>query len=73
MSTISVSDLKKKSANRLMEKALKVFGSIKEAREWLNSSQFGLGGAVPLAYAGTETGAREVENLLGRIEYGVYS
>jgi uncharacterized protein (DUF2384 family) len=28
---------------------------------------------VPLDYAETEIGAREVENLLGRIEYGVYS
>ena len=33
----------------------------------------GLGGAIPLEYAETEVGAREVENLLGRIEYGVYS
>jgi uncharacterized protein (DUF2384 family) len=28
---------------------------------------------VPLDYAETEIGAREVEDLLGRIEYGVYS
>jgi uncharacterized protein (DUF2384 family) len=28
---------------------------------------------VPLDFAKTEIGAREVENLLGRIEYGVYS
>ena len=58
---------------RLMGKAAKVLGGIEEARQWLNSPQFGLGGAVPLDYAGTEIGAREVENLLGRIEYGVYS
>ena len=43
------------------------------ARQWLNAPQFGLGGAIPLEYAGTEVGAREVEDLLGRIEYGVYS
>ena len=58
---------------RLMGKAINVFGSESNAREWLNKSQFGLGGAVPLDYAETEIGAREVENLLGRIEYGVYS
>ena len=58
---------------RLMRKAAKVFGGSDEARQWLNSPQFGLGGAVPLDYAETEIGAREVENLLGRIEYGVYS
>ena len=58
---------------RLMGKAINVFGSENNAREWLNKAQFGLGGAVPLDYAETEIGAREVENLLGRIEYGVYS
>jgi putative toxin-antitoxin system antitoxin component (TIGR02293 family) len=56
-----------------MGKALSVLGGIDEARQWLNSSQLGLGGAVPLDYAETELGAREVESLLGRIEYGVYS
>src|SRR5436309_6648048 len=58
---------------RLIRKAVKVLGGSDEARQWLNSPQFGLGGAVPLDYAETEIGAREVENLLGRIEYGVYS
>ena len=57
---------------RLLGKAIKMFGE-EDAKQWLNSPQFGLGGAVPLDYAKTEVGAREVENLLGRIEYGVYS
>ncbi|TAK90866.1 MAG: DUF2384 domain-containing protein [Verrucomicrobia bacterium] len=39
----------------------------------MKAPQFGLGGTAPLVYARTETGAQEVENLLGRIEYGVYS
>jgi putative toxin-antitoxin system antitoxin component (TIGR02293 family) len=58
---------------RLMGKAVEVMESEENARQWLTSPQFGLGGAVPLQYAETEVGAREVENLLGRIEYGVYS
>lgn len=58
---------------RLLGSAVKVFGNLEGARQWLDSPQFGLGGAVPLEYAKTEIGAREVENLLGRIEYGVYS
>ncbi len=49
------------------------FGGIEAARQWLKSPQRGLGGVIPLDYAQTETGAREVENLLGRIDYGVYS
>jgi putative toxin-antitoxin system antitoxin component (TIGR02293 family) len=58
---------------RLLKKADDVFGDAASAREWLNHKQPGLGGAVPLDFARTEIGAREVENLLGRIEYGVYS
>ena len=58
---------------RLLGKAVEVMESEENARRWLTSPQFGLGGAVPLAYAETEVGAREVEDLLGRIEYGVYS
>jgi putative toxin-antitoxin system antitoxin component (TIGR02293 family) len=58
---------------KLMGKAVEVMESKENARKWLNSPQFGLGGAIPLEYAETEIGAREVENLLGRIEYGVYS
>ena len=58
---------------RLMGKATEVMESTGNARKWLNSPQAGLGGAVPLEYAETEVGAREVEDLLGRIEYGVYS
>ena len=58
---------------RLLGHAVHLFGSIEDARLWLKSPQRGLGGAVPLDYAQTEAGAREVENLLGRIDYGVYS
>lgn len=58
---------------RLMGKAVEVMESEENARKWLNSPQAGLGGAVPLDYAETEVGAREVEDLLVRIEYGVYS
>ena len=58
---------------RLLRKAEDVFGNTASAREWLTHQQIGLGNAVPLEFARTEIGAREVENLLGRIEYGVYS
>jgi putative toxin-antitoxin system antitoxin component (TIGR02293 family) len=59
--------------SRLFKHATRVFGDVDRARAWLKHPQFGLGGAVPLDYASTETGAREVENLLGRIEYSVYT
>ena len=59
--------------SRLVRQAADFFGDIEKARAWLKHPQYGLGGAVPLDYARTETGAREVENLLGRMKYGVYS
>jgi putative toxin-antitoxin system antitoxin component (TIGR02293 family) len=58
---------------RLLGRAVEVLESEQNARAWLSSPQVGLGGEVPLDYAETELGAREVEDLLGRIEYGVYS
>ena len=48
-------------------------GSYAEASEWLSSPCRGLGGASPLTYAQTEAGAREVEQLIGRLEHGVVS
>lgn len=59
--------------SRLLEHATKVFGDVEKARAWLKFPQRGLGGAIPLDYAQTEVGAREVDRLLGRIDYGVYS
>ena len=59
--------------SRLLQQAVDFFGDIEKARAWLKHPQYGLGGAVPLDYARTETGAREVENLLGQMKYGVYS
>jgi putative toxin-antitoxin system antitoxin component (TIGR02293 family) len=59
--------------SRLLEHATNVFGDIERARAWLKFPQRGLGGAIPLDYAETEVGAREVDDLLGRIEYSVYT
>jgi len=58
---------------QLVKKAEEVFGTSAAAREWLTHPQPGLGNVKPVEFAKTEIGAREVENLLGRIEYGVYS
>jgi putative toxin-antitoxin system antitoxin component (TIGR02293 family) len=58
---------------RLFSQAVETMESKEAARQWLSSPQIGLGGATPLDYAETEAGAREVANLLGRIEYGVIS
>ena len=43
------------------------------ARRWLRSPRPALDGRSPLDYAVTEVGAREVEDLIGRLEHGVFS
>ena len=40
------------------------------ANRWLKRANHALGGLAPIAAIDTELGARQVENLLGRIAYG---
>ena len=59
---------------RLFERALQLHdGDVDEAREWLSTPIPALGSARPLDLSQTEPGAREVEDLIGRIEHGVVS
>jgi len=58
---------------RLLGQATELFGDEAAAREWLKSPALAFGGESPLSFADTEVGAREVEALLGRLEYGVFS
>lgn len=48
-------------------------GDEEAARAWLVKPARALDGATPLDHAGTEIGAREVEDLIGRLEHGVYT
>ena len=57
---------------RLFGLAYGVFGDEATAREWLKTENPGTAGESPLSYADTEFGAREVENLLGRIDHGIF-
>ncbi len=43
------------------------------AIRWLKRPNRALGGIAPIAALDTELGAREVENLIGRLEHGVYT
>lgn len=56
---------------RLFIIAKRVLEDEKSGAEWLKRPQRGLGGRIPLEVAFTEIGAKEVENLLGRIEHSV--
>jgi putative toxin-antitoxin system antitoxin component (TIGR02293 family) len=61
-------------AAAIFDMAVDLFeGDVAAATQWLLSPQAGLGGEVPLDFASTEVGAREVENLIGRLEDGVFT
>jgi len=57
---------------RMFVRAEEVFESRAAAREWLRAPALALQGESPLQYLDTEIGAREVENILGRLEHGVF-
>ena len=58
---------------KILAFAESVLGDKAKARHWLNSPNRALGNVTPLSLLETEAGADEVANVLGRIEYGVYS
>jgi putative toxin-antitoxin system antitoxin component (TIGR02293 family) len=55
---------------RLMALARETLGEDDRAIRWLKRSNRALGGVAPIAAIDTELGARQVENILGRIAYG---
>ncbi len=57
----------------IFQKAVELFnGDMPEAVAWLLRPRRALADHTPLAYSGTELGAREVENLIGQLEHGVF-
>ena len=58
---------------RVTESALKAFGEEDFARKWLNLPVPSLNGAIPIELAETDAGAREVEDVLGRLMHGIIS
>ena len=61
------------SLMRAYEKAKDIFGSQETAVKWLKSPNNVLGGITPVQAMSSRFGAEEVMDILGRIEYGVFS
>jgi len=56
----------------IFQQAIQLFeGDKAMAREWLEQPEKALGGSTPIQYLVTEAGAKEVEDLIGRLEHGV--
>lgn len=58
---------------RLVARAHAVLGDEAKARAWLERPLRELGGKTALELSATEPGAREVEQVLGRLEHGVFA
>jgi putative toxin-antitoxin system antitoxin component (TIGR02293 family) len=58
---------------RVVARAAEVLGSDERAGAWLRAPVLALGSVRPLDLLDTDLGAQQVEQVLGRIEHGVYS
>jgi putative toxin-antitoxin system antitoxin component (TIGR02293 family) len=58
---------------RVFAQTKDTLGSAEKASRWLQKRNIALGGEVPLDLLDTDMGARSVEEILNRIEYGLYS
>jgi putative toxin-antitoxin system antitoxin component (TIGR02293 family) len=58
---------------RVYASAVEMIGDRDKATVWLGTPNRALGGDRPLDLLDTDLGARMVEDILGRIAYGVYS
>lgn len=58
---------------RTVAQAMEVLGAQAKARLWLLAPNRALGGDVPLQMLDTDIGARQVEEVLLRLSYGVFS
>ncbi len=58
---------------RVIVRAIEILGNSEKANSWLRRANKALAGKVPISLLASDLGARLVEQVLGRIEYGVYS
>jgi len=58
---------------RIADQAERVFGDRAKAHRWMRKPKRSLAGETPLAYLASENGARRVEEMLLRIEHGIFA
>jgi putative toxin-antitoxin system antitoxin component (TIGR02293 family) len=60
--------------SKVFEQAVSLFeGNVPAAVAWLETPKRALGDKSPWTYLQTEIGAREVEDLMGQLEHGVFA
>ena len=58
---------------RIAVQAERVFGDADKAHRWLRKAKRELKGETPLAWLASEAGARVIEEMLFRIEHGIFA
>jgi putative toxin-antitoxin system antitoxin component (TIGR02293 family) len=58
---------------RITQQALDLFEDETEAQRWLSTPKKVLGGKTPLESLTTDQGSQQVEEMLYRTEYGIFS
>jgi putative toxin-antitoxin system antitoxin component (TIGR02293 family) len=58
--------------NRITQQAIGLFEDPDKALQWLQTAKNSLAGTTPLAALSTDEGAKQVEEILYRTEYGIY-
>jgi putative toxin-antitoxin system antitoxin component (TIGR02293 family) len=58
---------------RIAVQAERVFGDADKAHRWLRKAKREIKGETPLAWLASEAGARVVEEMLFRIEHGIFA
>jgi putative toxin-antitoxin system antitoxin component (TIGR02293 family) len=58
--------------NRIAQQALELFEDEAETKRWLSTPKTALSGETPLVALATDAGAKKVEEMLYRAEYGMF-
>ena len=58
---------------RILAETIDVLGSEEKASQWLEAPNRALGGQTPLTLLDTDLGTQQVEEVLGRIQHGIFS
>ena len=58
--------------SRITQQAINLFEDTEKALKWLQTPKNSLSGITPLAALSTDEGAKQVEEILYRTEYGIY-
>lgn len=57
---------------RITQQAIDLFEDESEAQKWLSTPKVRLNNQTPLSAMVTDAGAKQVEEMLDRAEYGIY-